>query len=53
MLGPRTERFRTYLDHEQIGLALVYTVSATRTFEVLKGDVVDVCVRTLRDADNM
>ena len=53
MLGPRTERFRTYLDHEQIGLALVSTVSATRTFEILKGDVVDVCVRTLRDADNM
>ncbi len=53
MLGPRTNSFRTYLDHEQIGLALISNVSTTRTSEVLKGDVVDDCVRALRDADNM
>ena len=52
-LGPCTDSFRTYLDHEQIGLALISNVSRTRTSEVLKGDVVDDCVRALRDADNI
>ena len=53
IVGPRTDSFRTYLDHEQIGLALISNVSTTRTSEILKGDVVDDCVRALRDADNM
>jgi hypothetical protein len=53
IVGPRTDSFRTYLDHEQIGLALISNVSAARTSEVLKGDVVDDCVRALRDADNI
>ncbi len=53
LLGPRTDSFRTYLDHEQIGLALISNVSAARTSEVLKGDIIDDCVRALRDADNI
>ncbi|MEY4996435.1 MAG: hypothetical protein RLZ67_1160, partial [Actinomycetota bacterium] len=48
-----TDSFRTYLDHEQIGLALISNVSAARTSEVLKGDIIDDCVRALRDADNI
>jgi len=53
MLGDRTDSFRTYLNHEQIGLALIANVSSARTSEVLRGDVMDDCVRALRDADNL
>jgi HD superfamily phosphohydrolase YqeK len=53
MVGPRTDSFRRYLDHEQIGLALISNASPARTSEVLKGDIVDDCVRALRDADNI
>lgn len=53
ILGPRTAGFRTYLDHEQIGLALISGVSSARTCEILRGDVSEDCVRALRDADNI
>ena len=53
LVGPRTSGFRTYLDHERIGLDLIANVSAARTSQVLRGDVVDECVRALRHADNI
>jgi len=53
VIGPRTPSFRTYLNHEAIGLDLIRGVSTERTRQVLQGDVVDDCVRALRAADNI
>ena len=53
LLGPRTSAFRTYLDHEEIGLNLLRGVSPERTLEVLLGDSTDECVIALRNADSL
>ena len=53
MLGPRTERFRTYLDHEEIGLNLLRGVSSERTVVVLVGSNNDACAVALRAADKV
>lgn len=53
LLGPRTTAFRTYLNHEEIGLQLLTGVSSRRTCEILDGGVVDDVVRALRAADNV
>ncbi len=53
VIGPRTPSFRTYLNHEAIGLELAKQVSSTRTCEVLHGEIVDQCVDALRRADDI
>lgn len=35
-LGPRTQRFRTYHDHEKIGLDLLTDVSSDQTIQLLR-----------------
>ena len=53
IFGPRTEAFRTYLDHEEIGLRLLAGVSSPRTLEILGGQVVDDVTAALRAADDV
>lgn len=53
LLGPRTSAFRTYLNHEEIGLQLLADISSPRTLEVLQGGHTDSVVLALRHADNM
>lgn len=53
LLGPRTSAFRTYLDHEEIGLNLLRDISSERTLEILHGDSTDECAVALRNADDM
>jgi hypothetical protein len=59
-VGPRTAAFRTYHDHEAIGLELLEAVSHHETLRVLKamydtgsGDSPDPVVSALYDADNL
>lgn len=53
LLGARTTAFRTYLDHEEIGLRLLAGVSSPRTLEILGGQVVDDVTAALRAADDV
>ena len=52
IFGPRTEAFRVYLNHEEIGNRLLSGVSSQRTLEVLSGHA-DPVVDALRHADNV
>ena len=53
IFGPRTEAFRTYLDHEEIGLRLLAGVSSQRTLEVLQDKQTDAAAIALRNADQI
>lgn len=53
VLGGRTSAFRTYLNHEEIGLRLLADISSPRTLEVLQGNNDDSVVVALRRADNV
>ena len=53
ILGGRTSAFRTYLNHEEIGLQLLSGISTPRTLEVLRADSADSVIVALRHADNM
>lgn len=53
VLGGRTSAFRTYLNHEEIGLRLLADISSPRTLEVLQGEPGDRCVIALQNADNV
>ena len=52
IIGPRTEAFRVYLNHEEIGLQLLDGLSSYRTLEILSGHVVDDVLAALQAADN-
>ena len=53
LVGSRTESFRTYINHEQIGLNALRGVSSDRTLEILGGDCNDAAAVALRQADNI
>ena len=53
IIGPRTEAFRVYLNHEEIGKRLLSGVSSRRTLEVLQDKQTDAAAIALRNADQI
>ena len=53
IIGPRTEAFRVYLNHEEIGNRLLSGVSSRRTLEVLQDKQTDAAAIALRNADQI
>jgi hypothetical protein len=52
VVGPRTQRFRQYHDHESIGVGKLSGISSPRTIEVMTS-VDDDVAQALRQADNV
>lgn len=53
VVGPRTARFRTYHDHEELGARLIAGCSDTRTVELVRGSTSDGTADALRRADEI
>jgi len=53
IVGPRTDSFRRYLAHEEIGIQLLTSISDPRTLQVLRMDDDDAVGVALRRADEV
>lgn len=53
VVGRKGERFRSYHDHEALGLAMLQGVSDSETLSFLAGEGGDDVVRALRAADDV
>lgn len=53
VVGPRSKRFATYHDHENIAVQMLSGKSDERTLDLVGGTAVDVVMQALRDADEI
>ena len=53
IVGPRGKRFSSYHNHETIAVEMLSSVCSERTLAMLRGEVEELYVSALREADNI